>query len=62
MSVLDILQFPDTALRKIAVPVEEVDGRIDTLVGDMLETMYEAPGIGLAATQVNVHELSLIHI
>ena len=56
MSVLDILQFPDTALRKIAVPVEEVDGRIDTLVGDMLETMYEAPGIGLAATQIDIHE------
>ena len=56
MSVLDILQFPDTALRKIAVPVEEVDGRIDTLVGDMLETMYEAPGIGLAATQIDIHK------
>ena len=56
MPLLDILQFPDTALRKVAVPVDEVDGRIDRLVGDMLETMYEAPGIGLAATQVNVHE------
>ena len=56
MSVLDILPFPDTALRKIAVPVEEVDGRIDTLVGDMLETMYEAPGIGLAATQIDIHK------
>lgn len=56
MSQLDILQFPDTALRKVATPVLEVDGRIDTLVGDMLETMYEAPGIGLAATQIDVHE------
>lgn len=56
MSLLDILQFPDTALRKVAIPVPEVDGRIDQLVGDMLETMYEAPGIGLAATQINVHE------
>ncbi len=56
MSLLDILQFPDTALRKIAAPVEDVDARIDSLVGDMLETMYEAPGIGLAATQINVHE------
>jgi len=56
MSLLDILQFPDTALRKVASPVSEVDGRIDSLVGDMLETMYEAPGIGLAATQIDVHE------
>jgi len=56
MSLLDILQFPDTALRKVASPVIEVDGRIDSLVGDMLETMYEAPGIGLAATQIDVHE------
>ena len=56
MSLLDILQFPDTALRKVASPVLEVDGRIDSLVGDMLETMYEAPGIGLAATQIDVHE------
>lgn len=56
MSLLDILQFPDTALRKVAAPVQDVDGRIDQLVGDMLETMYEAPGIGLAATQINVHE------
>ena len=56
MSLLDILQFPDTALRKVARPVLEVDGRIDSLVGDMLETMYEAPGIGLAATQIDVHE------
>ncbi len=56
MSLLDILQFPDTALRTVAAPVQDVDGRIDQLVGDMLETMYEAPGIGLAATQINVHE------
>lgn len=56
MPTLPILLFPDTQLRKVAKPVAEVDGRIDTLVADMLETMYEAPGIGLAATQVNVHE------
>lgn len=56
MSLLDILQFPDTDLRKIAAPVEDVDARIDSLVGDMLETMYDAPGIGLAATQINIHE------
>lgn len=56
MSLLDILQFPNTSLRKVAKPVAEVDGRIDRLVSDMLDTMYDAPGIGLAATQVNVHE------
>jgi len=56
MALLDILQFPDTALRKVAEPVADVDGRIDQLVSDMLETMYEAPGIGLAATQINIHE------
>ena len=56
MPLLDILQFPDKSLRKVATPVTEVDGRIDKLVTNMLETMYEAPGIGLAATQVNVHE------
>ena len=56
MPLLDILQFPDKSLRKVATPVTEVDGRIDTLVTNMLETMYEAPGIGLAATQVNIHE------
>ena len=56
MPLLDILQFPDKSLRKVATPVLEVDGRIDALVTNMLETMYEAPGIGLAATQVNVHE------
>ena len=55
MALLDILQYPDKALRKIAQPVDEVDGSVDRLVSSMLETMYEAPGIGLAATQVNVH-------
>jgi len=56
VSTLPILLFPDTQLRKVAKPVTQVDGRIDELVGNMLETMYQAPGIGLAATQVNVHE------
>lgn len=56
MSLLSILLYPDIQLRKVAAPVDQVDGRINTLVGDMLETMYGAPGIGLAATQVNVHE------
>ncbi|MFO1371121.1 MAG: peptide deformylase [Candidatus Competibacteraceae bacterium] len=56
MARLTILRFPDSRLRKSASPVEAVDDKIRTLVGDMLETMYEAPGIGLAATQVNVQK------
>lgn len=56
MALLNILQYPDERLHKIAAPVAEVDGRIKTLVADMFETMYEARGIGLAATQVDVHE------
>jgi peptide deformylase len=54
MAILDILHFPDPRLRNKAKPVAEVDDSIRRLVDDMLETMYEAPGIGLAATQVNV--------
>ncbi len=56
MATLDILIFPDDRLRKVATPVEKVDDNISTLLDDMFETMYEAPGIGLAATQVNVHQ------
>ncbi len=56
MAKLDILRFPDPRLRTKAVPVEEVSDAIRVLVADMLETMYDAPGIGLAATQVNVHQ------
>ena len=56
MAKLDILHFPDPRLRTVARPVAEVDARIRQLTEDMLETMYAAPGIGLAATQVNVHE------
>jgi len=56
MTLLDILQYPDSALRSVAEPVSEVDGKLDALVANMLKTMYEAPGIGLAATQVNVHK------
>jgi len=55
MSRLEILEFPDQRLRTVAKPVETFDESIGTLVDDMLETMYEANGIGLAATQVNVH-------
>jgi peptide deformylase len=56
MAILPILCFPDPRLHKVARPVEAVDARIQTLVGNMLETMYDAQGIGLAATQVDVHE------
>ena len=56
MARLEILEFPDPRLRTKAMPVAEVDDRIRTLCDDMLETMYDAKGIGLAATQVNVHE------
>lgn len=56
MTQLEILQFPDSRLRTVAKPVAQVDDRIRQLVDDMLDTMYAAPGIGLAATQVNVHE------
>ena len=56
MAILNILEFPDSRLRTIAKPVVTVDDGIRQLVDDMFETMYEAPGIGLAATQVNVHK------
>ncbi len=56
MAILTILEYPDPRLRTIAKPVAVVDDRIRKLVSDMLETMYDAPGIGLAATQVDVHE------
>ena len=60
MAKLKILHFPDPRLRKKAQPVALVDGSIRTLVDDMLETMYEAPGIGLAATQVNVQKRVIV--
>ncbi|EUB83544.1 Peptide deformylase [Pseudomonas sp. GM30] len=56
MAILNILEFPDPRLRTIAKPVAVVDDEVRQLVDDMFETMYEAPGIGLAATQVNVHK------
>ena len=56
MALLNILQYPDERLHTVAKPVEKIDERIQTLVADMFETMYEARGIGLAATQVDVHE------
>ena len=60
MSLLKILKFPDPRLRTKAMPVEAVDDQIRSLVEDMLETMYAAPGIGLAATQVDVHKRVLV--
>lgn len=56
MSQLNILRYPDPRLHTVAKPVAVVDARLQRLVSDMLETMYEAEGIGLAATQVDVHE------
>jgi peptide deformylase len=55
MATLTILNYPDPRLHKLAKPVQEVDATIKRLVDDMAETMYAAPGIGLAATQVNQH-------
>ena len=55
MSILTILEFPDERLRKIAKSIKDIDNSLQTLIDDMLETMYHTGGIGLAATQVNVH-------
>lgn len=60
MAVLQILEFPDPRLRKIASGVTSFDSNLNHLIDDMFETMYEAQGIGLAATQVNVHKRLLI--
>ncbi len=56
MALLTVLCYPDPRLHKVAKPVVQVDTRIQKIVADMAETMYEAPGVGLAATQVDVHE------
>lgn len=60
MAKLDILHYPDPRLHIVAKPVKAVDDRVKKLVADMAETMYDAPGIGLAATQVNVHERVIV--
>jgi peptide deformylase len=60
MAKLTILEFPDPRLRTKATPVDTVDGSLRALIADMFETMYAAPGIGLAATQVNVHKRLLV--
>ena len=60
MALLNILEFPDPRLRTVAVPVKDVNGTIATLADNMLDTMYAAPGIGLAASQVNMHLRMLV--
>ena len=60
MAILDVLTYPDPRLRKQADPVESVDDVVRQLVDDMAETMYAAPGIGLAAVQVNVHKRVIV--
>lgn len=58
--ILEILEFPDPRLRTVAKPVQEVTDETRKLIDDMFETMYDAPGIGLAATQVNWHEQIIV--
>jgi peptide deformylase len=60
VTCLTILEYPDPRLKKLAQPVRVFDGRLRQLVSDMAETMYAAPGIGLAATQVDVHEQVIV--
>lgn len=60
MAILNILQYPDPRLYTVAKPVDNVDAKVKKLIDDMAETMYDAPGIGLAATQVNVHQQIIV--
>lgn len=60
MAILNILQYPDPRLHTVAKPVIEVNNEIRTLVANLAETMYDAPGVGLAATQVNVHSQVIV--
>jgi len=60
MALLNVLCYPDPRLHKVAKPVTQVDARIKKIVSDMAETMYEAPGVGLAATQVDIHERIIV--
>jgi peptide deformylase len=60
MAILNILRYPDERLHTVATPVAEVNNEIRRLAADMAETMYAAPGIGLAATQVNVHKQLIV--
>ena len=60
MAILEILEYPDKRLRTLAKPVKEFDPELSSLIDNMFETMYEAPGIGLAASQVNVHRQLIV--
>ena len=60
MALLDIIEYPDPRLKTVARPVTRFDDRLRTLIQDMAQTMYAAPGVGLAATQVDVHERLLV--
>src|SRR3978361_458180 len=60
MALLNILKYPDKRLHKVAKPVEVVNDRIRKLIADMAETMYAAPGVGLAATQVDIHKQIIV--
>ncbi|MGJ8688711.1 MAG: peptide deformylase [Gammaproteobacteria bacterium] len=60
MAILDILEFPDLRLRKKATPITEFNDALSKTIDDMFETMYEAPGIGLAATQINLHKQLIV--
>ncbi len=60
MAILNILEYPDPRLRTKAVPVTKVDDNIKRIVDDMFETMYDAPGIGLAASQVDIHQRIIV--
>jgi peptide deformylase len=63
MAILEIRKFPDPVLRKRTDPVEKIDGTLDRLIEDMIETMYDAPGVGLAANQVGVSlQLAVIDV
>jgi len=60
MTLLTVLHYPDPRLHKVAKPVAVVDARVRKIVADMAETMYDAPGVGLAATQVDIHERIIV--
>ena len=60
MALLDILHYPDKRLRTVAKPVKTIDKNVQKLVDDMFETMYDAPGIGLAATQIDFHQRIIV--
>jgi len=60
MALLPILRYPDPRLHKVAQPVQAFDARLHTLIDDMFETMYDAKGIGLAATQIDVHQRLIV--